>query len=137
MNWSLAKQAKELIVKEEGFRSKPYQCSEGVWTFGHGLTYITEEESLQLVDNRIKSAISEMDSLLSKEEISLDEYRKVILIDMIYQLGINGVSKFKKMLDALRDMDYDRAADEMLNSRWHKQTPVRCEYLAKRMRGLL
>ena len=29
------------IAINEGFRSKVYKCSEGVDTFGHGLTYIT------------------------------------------------------------------------------------------------
>ena len=36
----------ERMALNEGFRSKPYQCSENVWTIGHGLTWITEEESL-------------------------------------------------------------------------------------------
>ena len=39
----------ERIGVNEGFRSKPYQCSEGVWTIGHGLTWITEEESLSIL----------------------------------------------------------------------------------------
>ena len=41
------------IGVNEGFRSKPYQCSEGVWTIGHGLTWLTEEESLHILTGRI------------------------------------------------------------------------------------
>ena len=43
----------ERIGVNEGFRKKPYQCSEGVWTIGHGLTWLTEEESLHILAGRI------------------------------------------------------------------------------------
>lgn len=122
----------EWIIKEEGFVSRPYKCSEGVLTFGHGLTYITEEESKEIVKNRIEEIISKLPVVLGK--ISLDDFRKTIIIDMCFQLGIEGVRSFKKMLTALANYDYDRAADEMLNSKWHIQTPARCEMLANRMR---
>ena len=43
----------ERIGINEGFRSKPYQCSEDVWTIGHGLTWLTEEDSLHILTGRI------------------------------------------------------------------------------------
>jgi hypothetical protein len=52
---------------------------------------------------------------------------------MVFQLGKTGVSKFKKMFEALKEYDYTRAAKEMLNSTWYRQTPSRCEELAKLM----
>lgn len=125
----------EKIKNSEGFRSRPYKCSRGVWTFGHGLTYITEEESEQLVKNRIESLTFQIDNLLRSEEISIDDTRKEVLIEMAYQLGVKGLSKFYRMLKALRDMDYDTAADEMLNSLWAKQTPQRCKRLSEVMRN--
>lgn len=125
----------EKIKNSEGFRPRPYKCSRGVWTFGHGLTYITEEESEQLVKNRIESLTFQIDNLLRSEEISLDDTRKEVLIEMAYQLGVKGLSKFYKMLKALRDMDYDTAADEMLNSLWARQTPQRCKRLSEVMRN--
>ena len=72
--------------------------------------------------------------MLEGRGIELDDFRKAILMDMVYQLGMNNVMKFSKMLDALKDMDYDRASAEMLDSRWHSQTPKRCELLASRMK---
>ena len=40
----------ERIAENEGFPKdgRVYKCSEGVDTFGHGFTYITEEESLNI-----------------------------------------------------------------------------------------
>ncbi len=46
-----------------------------------------------------------------------------------------GVSKFKKMFDALKNTEYSKAADEMLNSAWYRQTPSRCEELSNLMRS--
>jgi len=53
---------------------------------------------------------------------------------MVFQLGKTGVSKFKKMFEALKEYDYTRAAEEMLNSAWYRQTPSRCEELSNLMR---
>lgn len=133
-NLSLKRRAEEWIKREEGFRAKPYLDSRGVGTIGHGITWITEEESAMLVSNRVSRCMTALGTILIDNNISLDDFRKTILIDMLYQLGYDGVCRFKKMIAALVDMDYERAADEMLNSQWHIQTPVRCEQLAKRMR---
>jgi lysozyme len=57
-----------------------------------------------------------------------------VVIEMVFQLGIGGVSKFKNMLEALKESDYAHAAVHMLASNWHKQTPTRCEELAEILR---
>lgn len=133
-NISLKQRAEEWIKREEGFRPTVYICSAGVGTIGHGITWITEEESAMLVGNRVNLCIKQLEEILSEKEVSLDDFRKTIIVDMLYQLGLSGVKGFKKMWTALRDMDYELAADEMLDSKWHIDTPVRCECLAKRMR---
>jgi len=58
---------------------------------------------------------------------------KNILIQMCFQLGGQGVRGFKKMLTALEKSDFKTAAKEMLNSKWYKDTPARCERLANEM----
>ena len=122
------------IKGEEGFREKAYLDSLGIPTFGYGFTYITEDEAEPILHNRISSISYDTLHMLEGRGIELDDFRKAILMDMIYQLGMNNVMKFSKMLDALKDMDYDRASTEMLDSRWHSQTPKRCELLASRMK---
>ena len=54
-----------------------------------------------------------------------------VIVEMVFQLGKTGVSKFKKMWKALSDGDKKQASLEMQDSRWHSQTPVRCEALAE------
>ena len=119
----------ERIGVNEGFRSKPYQCSEGVWTIGHGLTWITEEESLSILSGRISD-------LHLKLADDLDWYKDMppeiqgILIEMVYQIGYSGVMKFKKAIANMKEKNWKGAADEMLDSRWAKQTSNRANRLA-------
>jgi len=127
----------ESIVKQEGFRSKPYPDPIHGWevpTYGHGLTYITESESLEIVKNRL----IEVEARLRTNIVffySLHYQIRNVLIEMAYQMGVNGVLKFKNMLRALSQEDYETAADEMLDSRWAKQTPSRAKALSEIIRG--
>ena len=52
---------------------------------------------------------------------------------MCFQLGKRGVQKFVKMLLALEERDYKTASLEMLDSKWHSQTPKRCKELSQLM----
>ena len=47
------------------------------------------------------------------------------LVIMSYQLGVSGVSKFKKFLGALDRKDWALAEREGMNSLWARQTPNR------------
>ena len=55
--------------------------------------------------------------------------------DMIFNMGYDRVSKFKKMLTAFSKGDYDTAANEMLDSAWAIQVGNRAQQLALLMRG--
>ena len=119
----------ERIGVNEGFRSKPYQCTEDVWTIGHGLTWLTEEESLTILSSRISG-------LHLKLLDDLDWYKDMppevqgVIIEMCYQIGFSGFCKFKKAIAHMKDVNWKGAAKEMLDSKWHRQTPERSEQLA-------
>lgn len=130
---SLKKATIERIKKHEGFRSTGYLDSLGFATIGFGTHEIEEDDAEYLLLKQFNRLEKDVCRYLEAEEISLDEFRIGILIEMAYQLGYSGLLKFKKMFEALRSMDYDTASAEMLNSKWHKQTPVRAERLAKMM----
>jgi lysozyme len=66
----------------------------------------------------------------------IDEQAEEILIEMVFQLGMTGVSKFKKMWKALAELNYIGASYEMLDSRWSKQTPNRAKAMAKTMKEI-
>ena len=59
--------------------------------------------------------------------IDINEKAEEILIEMVFQLGKTGVSKFRNMWKALAEKNYIGASYEMLDSRWAKQTPNRAK----------
>tara|TARA_Y100000310_G_scaffold182159_1_gene182222 strand:- start:585 stop:989 length:405 start_codon:yes stop_codon:yes gene_type:complete len=119
----------ERIGVNEGFRSKPYQCTEGVWTIGHGFTWITEEESLEVLAGRIsKLHLQLLDDLDWYKDMPPEV--KGVIIEMCFQMGFAGFCKFKKAISHMKDINWKGAADEMLDSKWAKQTPNRANGLA-------
>jgi lysozyme len=55
--------------------------------------------------------------------------------NMAYQLGISGLLKFSKMLEALKNGQRELASIEALDSSWAKQTPARAKRVAKLILG--
>ena len=58
-----------------------------------------------------------------------------VIVEMVFNPGRARLLGFVKMLTALERGDYSTAADEMLDSRWHRQVGKRAEEMAERMRG--
>ena len=128
--------AMQQIKQDEGFRTQVYRCSEGYLTIGYGRNLeangISKDEAEYMFRNDYDRA-RDLASLLPSWS-TLTEPRKAVLVNMIFQMGAKGVLKFRLMHKALQAREYDRAADEMLDSKWAKQTPKRAERLARQMR---
>lgn len=116
----------KMLKVHEGFRSRPYHCTAGKLTIGYGLNLeagITEDEATYLLKNRVNKLQTELANLSFWSDLS--GVRRAVLIDMAYNLGINGLFKFRKMMAALANRDFDKAAAEMQDSRWYHQVGVR------------
>jgi len=61
----------------------------------------------------------------------LNPTRTGVLVEMVFQMGVAGVAEFKNFLAAIRSRDWDTAANEMLDSKWAKQTPERANALSE------
>lgn len=123
------------IAEHEGFRHVPYPdpLSGGEpYTFGHGLTYISFDESIMLVNNRITIIKEQLNSRLPFFS-KLPDDAKDILIEMAYQMGVDGLLKFKNTLGFVAEGDYLHASKNMMLSKWAEQTPKRAKTLADRM----
>ena len=132
---------KERIKLHEGYRLEPYYCTENHLTGGYGHKILdgenvpTDEEGWsKLFDKDFRIALNGAKGLIEENMVHPTAFG--ILIEMVYQLGEFGVSKFKKMLIALDTKDYPTAGDEMLDSKWAKQTPNRAQELSLRMRNI-
>lgn len=140
--------AVSILKKEEGFREKPYYCSEQYPTIGYGKKIgdryaplpdikITEPEAAkQLIGLTVaneKTCLNNPD--LYRCYFHLNDARKAIILSIAYQIGIYGLLKFRNMLAALERADFEKAADEMLNSLAARQTPLRWKRNAEQMRS--
>ena len=126
---------KDRIKKHEGLRLKPYRCTADKLTIGYGRNLddlgITGEEADLLFENDFLRAKAGAEQFDAYER--MDDIRRGVLIEMVFQMGVNGVSKFKRFLNAAQLEDWPRAAEEMLDSKWAKQTPERAQELARLM----
>ena len=120
----------------EGLRLKPYHCTAGKLTIGFGRNLddvgITEEEAEYLLMHDLEKA--EKDAEKFPVYGKLNQSRKEVIVEMVFNLGYSRLSKFKKMFEALEKGDYSSAADQMLDSAWHTQVGKRAERLAYKMR---
>ena len=129
----------EEIKKHEGFRSKVYKCTEGFDTIGYGFAIKDLEIDEDVADLIL---MKKLHSLLKRILIAfpwfkdVDEIAKGVIVNMCYQLGIRGFSKFKKTIYLLETEQYEEASVEMLDSLWAKQTPNRAKELSETLRGI-
>ena len=135
------------VKKHEGYRNKVYLDTLGKRTVGVGHLCVedfweddkeySEEMLMNILKDDLKIAIQGAERLL-KDCTVLDDLAKEIIIEMVFQLGETGVSKFKNMLKALKQdpPEYSVAASEMLDSRWAKQTPNRAQNMSAEMAAL-
>ena len=142
----MIEQIKNRIKKHEGFRNKVYKDTLNKRTIGYGHLCVedwwedgkeyTEAELERVFDKDFETAKNSASNLY--KDCSIKDEAKGIIIEMVFQLGPTGVSKFKKMWVALKNNppNYKEAAVQMLDSRWAKQTKNRAESLAKQMENI-
>lgn len=124
----------KLIELEEGWRNRPYYCSENYPTIGYGFKLGVKNAPLPKFilpksagDVWLNEHLEELKTKIMFEPwyTGMNRARRAVIISMMYQMGFTGVLKFKKMIAAIYEGDYGTASDEMLDSRWAKQTPER------------
>ncbi len=125
----------EDIKHDEGFRGEVYKDSLGFDTVGYGTKMpINKQEATLLLRHRLDILVHSLQKLKPVVKELPDDVQNV-LYNMAYQMGVVGVSNFVKMWQALDAGDFKMAADEMMDSRWAIQTPIRANKLADIMRS--
>ena len=135
---------KEQIKEHEGFVPRTYSDSLGKRTIGFGHLCVepeqwdddkeyTREELERVFDKDFEEALKNAETLIGDRPVNF--VAKQVLIEMVFQLGIGGVGKFKKMWSALDSENYGEASFQMMDSLWAKQTPKRAAKLSAKMRS--
>ena len=142
-------EAVQRLAFHEGCVLKPYQDHLGYWTIGIGRCYeknpitpaeefvigkcwkqgITKNGAYFLLRNDIKRCIKELEKKIPFW-YELSDERQYALLDMNFQLGVNGVLKFRKMLSALGVGNWEEAKRQCLDSNYARQTPKRARRIA-------
>lgn len=135
----MSEQLREMLRRHEGVRNFVYLCSEGYETIGVGRNIadsglgLSEDEVDFLLDNDIKRVREE----LNDEYYwfgALNDARQEAMIDISFNLGQTRLRGFKKALDAMSSEDFDRAADEFMDSKWSEQVGNRATEVTEMIR---
>ena len=127
------------IKRHEGFRPTVYKCTEGYDTIGYGFDIKDLDIDEDVADLIL---MKKLHTLLQRISIAfpwfqdIDDIAKSVVVNMCYQLGLRGFSKFKKTIYLLETNQYQEASIEMLDSLWAKQTPNRAKELSETLRSI-
>ena len=95
---------------------------------------ISHDEAMYLLHNDVIKIIGQCDREFDWYD-DLDETRKIVVLNMVFNLGINGFKKFKKTIQYIDNENYEEAAIEMLDSAWHIQVGKRADELSEMMKN--
>lgn len=125
----------EDIKKEEGYRSSVYLDTLDKPTIGYGFLIDTlelQEDICELILMRKLEKLIKSIKFNFKWFDDMPDKVQDVIINMCYQLGVSGVSKFKKTIQFIKNKQWDRASVEMLDSKWaREQTPQRAKRLSE------
>ena len=134
----LSDELREAVKLSEGYRARVYKDTLGIDTIGYGFAikdlYIDEDIAEQILEKKVNKLLKEVDSRFDWFKFMPDGIKEVV-VEMCYQLGVNGFSKFKKTIKLLSNRNFAKASTEMLDSLWAKQTPKRAESLSANMKS--
>ncbi len=140
---------REEIAEDEGCKFEIYLDHLGLPTCGighlvvendpeHGQpvgTPVDEERVRQMFNLDIAVTLDECRVLYENFD-DLPEECQHIIANMMFNMGRPRLSKFKGMKAGVDAQDWNRAADEMVDSRWYDQVTNRAKRLVARMRAL-
>jgi lysozyme len=127
---------------DEGTEANVYQDHLGFWTIGVGRLVdarkrgsgLRPQEIAFMLENDINDRVAQLERCLPWFP-SLDHVRQGVLLNMSFQMGVEGLLAFKNTLKLVEQGRYLQAADNMLQSKWATQTPARAQRMAEQMRS--
>jgi lysozyme len=125
------------LIEHEGIKYKPYLDTKNKITIGIGRNLtdrgMSKDEVIILFNNDLDLVISQLSNYDWYNK--LDDIRKYVLIDMCFNMGIDKILGFKDMITYLEQSNYSKAADEILSSKFARDTKSRAIDLFKIMRS--
>jgi lysozyme len=116
------------LKRHEGFRRTPYQCSTGHWTIGYGHKLRDPSDLRQEIGEELAEIVLRWD--IDDAQAAMWDFpipsgcglpRVYALTNMCFNLGKEGLRKFKRMWAAFARGDWETAAKEALDSKWARE----------------
>ena len=140
---------REQLIIDEGQVNEIYNDHLGYPTFGighlvlegdaeHGAsvgTPVTEERVKACFEKDVETVIGDC-IILHDAWDGYPEEAKQVIANMMFNMGLTRLSKFKNHNAALQSGDWKGAAVEGRDSRWYKQVTNRAERLMERLEAL-
>jgi len=130
----------EDIKMEEGYRSSVYLDTLEKPTIGYGFLIDSlelQEDICQLILMRKLEKLIKNIKFNFKWFDDMPENVQDVVINICYQLGVSGFSKFKKTIQFMKNKQWDKASIEMLDSKWaREQTPQRALRLSETVKSV-
>lgn len=139
------------IKRNEGFSPYVYKDTLGYDTVGYGfkcsdlspdelaynggryepMSREVADKILQIKLTKLKKRVYSALSWLRVAPVNIQD----AVCEMAYQMGVAGMLGFHNTLKLMSEGRYAEAADNMLKSKWAKQTPNRARYVANLVRN--
>ena len=142
-------QLRDTLKIDEGVKYEIYNDHLGYPTFGIGhLVVESDEEHGKPVGTPVSE--DRVNSVFEKDvAIMIDEAKKIfpnldelpeeaqqVIVNMTFNMGRPRLSQFKKFIAGVNAGDWNKAAVEMMDSRWAKQVGARAKRLRDRIQAL-
>lgn len=125
---------REHLSQVEGYRHVSYKDSLGNPTIGIGHKIKNGEVYHNITSSQIESLFIQDITLAKKAAIRLvpsfyshPEQVQIIIVSLVFNLGPNGFSKFRRFRSALENKNYKLTALELSDSLWANQVPNRAK----------
>ena len=142
-------QLRKELERDEGVKYEVYLDHLGYPTLGIGHlitdddpecgasvgTKVDSDRVQEAFEADVETVLSDCERLYVQFE-HLPEEVKLIVANMMFNMGYTRLSKFKGMKRCVDARDWEWAADEMVDSKWYKQVTRRADRLVVRMRSI-
>ena len=102
------------------------------WEVGASIDTVRVYETFE---QDIEGVLSDCSKLYS-DFGDLPEEDQRVIANMMFNMGLTRLSKFKGMKRGVDSRNWNQAADEMVDSRWYNQVTNRADRLVERMRNI-
>jgi lysozyme len=125
------------LVRDEGKRNKMYLDSKGIETIGIGHNLrdvpISDKAVNVIFEDDVADAVEDAKKLFHSFD-DLTDNRKAVVINMMFNMGLDKFSQFVNTIAHINNAEYEAAAAGMLASKWAQQVGPRAIRLADLMR---